>query len=58
MNESSGRYVVEYLHQTEYCDVQEKRSVSILATNEQNAREHFDTHYRGKLVSCEFAPFL
>ena len=57
MNESSGRYVVEYLHQTLYCDVQETRSISILATGEQDAREYFNTHYRGKLVSCEFAPF-
>lgn len=57
MNKASGRYVIEYLHQTMYCDVQETRSISILATSERDAREHFDTHYRGKLVSCNFEAF-
>jgi hypothetical protein len=63
MNESSGRYVIGYILGNEpaanpYYPGLKDKTVSILATCERDAREHFDTHYPGTMVSCEFAPVV
>ena len=67
MNESSGRYVIGYLNRSDvgrpFCPFTTRDSfVSILAENERDAREYFDTHHynggRRVMVSCEFAPIV